>query len=105
MDILIPSWFFGLDSIFYIIAALIGFLVSFLAYKAFSYTKVQNHFYLYISFAALGMGFLILGLINIYGYLVITESGGNLNNYLFRDYASFRDVAIWLYHLTGLFSA
>ncbi|MCD6477148.1 MAG: hypothetical protein J7K26_03250 [Candidatus Aenigmarchaeota archaeon] len=95
MNILIPSWFFGIDSAFYLLASLIGFFVSFLAYKAYSFTKVINHFYLYLSFAILGIGFLIHGIISIYTYFGITT--GTLN--IFAGYSSFRDFGWWIYSI------
>lgn len=98
VNVLIPGWFFGLDSGFYILAAIIGFMVSFLAYKAYTYTKVRNHFYLYLSFASLSMGFLLLGITNIYAYYGIKT--GTLD--MFEGYSSFRDFALWIYYACSL---
>ncbi len=94
MLLLIPEWFFGAHSLVYIFCAMIGFLVSFYSYRSSIMTKARNHYYLYIAFASLSMGFLILGVTELYSYLSMSQ--GLMN--MFEQFSSFRDFGIWLYY-------
>jgi len=67
--VLIPVWFFGVDAIFYIAALLIGLATAFYAYKVFSVTGKKQHFYLFMGFTILSIGFLSLSLTSIYIFL------------------------------------
>ena len=100
MIIKIPEWFFGIHSAVYIICAMIGFLVSFYSYRSYILTKQKNHHYLYLSFASLSMGFLILGVIELYSYLSISQ--GMME--MFTTYSSFRDFGIWIYYACSIIS-
>jgi len=100
MLILIPQWFFSIQPFIYILASMIGFLVSFYFYRSFTFSKQKNHYYMYLSFASLSMGFLVLGVIELYTYLSIIK--GTMS--MFEDYVSFRDAGIWIYYVCSMIS-
>ncbi|RLI97220.1 MAG: hypothetical protein DRO99_03270 [Candidatus Aenigmatarchaeota archaeon] len=64
--VLIPRWFFGIDSLFYIAALLIGLATAFYAYKVHSITGKRQHFYLFMGFTVLSVAFLSLALTSSY---------------------------------------
>jgi hypothetical protein len=64
--VLIPIWFFGIDLVFYLAALLIGLVTAFYAYKVFSITRKKQHFYLFMGFTILSIGFLSLIMTSTY---------------------------------------
>jgi hypothetical protein len=98
MNVLVPPWFFGLDSVMYLLSAAIGFLVSFNAFKLYSITSKKSHFYLYASFAVLGMGLLVLGVTTVFSISVSSAS-------FFADTVSWvDDFGFWIYYASSLFA-
>lgn len=98
MNVIVPPWFFGFDSLMYILSAVIGFLVSFYAFKLYSVTSKKSHFYLYASFAILGMGLLILGITTVFSISVSKAS-------MFRDDSSWvDDFGFWIYYASSIFA-
>jgi len=73
--VLIPLWFFGYDALFYIAALLIGLAVAFYAFKVYSISGKRQHFYLFMGFTVLSIGFLSLLLTSIYIFLQISAPG------------------------------
>ena len=100
MLILIPEWFFEIQPFIYLFVSMIGFLVSFYFYRSFSLSKQKNHYYMYLSFAILSMGFLVFGITELYTYLSITK--GTMA--MFEEFSSFRDFGIWIYYACSLIS-
>ena len=88
----IPVWFYLITSVIYSSSAIIGFLVSYFAYRSFRVTKNKIHLFLFLSFLILSFGFVALSATSIYIYstLVIYKSSSvslNLLNYQgFRTY-------------------
>ena len=68
--VLIPVWFFGIDAVFYVAALLIGLATAFFAYRVFALTGKKQHFYLFMGFTILSIGFLSLTLTSLYIYLM-----------------------------------
>jgi hypothetical protein len=64
--VLIPVWFFGFDALFYIAALLIGLATAFYAYKVYAVTGKKQHFYLFLGFTFLSIGFLSLTMTSAY---------------------------------------
>lgn len=67
--VLIPVWFFGFDAIFYFAALLIGLATAFYAYKVYSLTGKKQHFYLFMGFTILSIGFLSLIMTSLYIFI------------------------------------
>jgi hypothetical protein len=67
--VLIPVWFFGFDALFYIAALLIGLAVAFYAFKVYSITQKKQHFYLFMGFTILSIGFLSLIMTSLYIFI------------------------------------
>ncbi len=98
MNVLVPPWFFGFDSVMYLLSAAIGFLVSFYAFKLFNITSKKSHFYLHASFAILGMGLFTLGITTL---LTLSTSRASI----FEDAASWADdFGFWIYYASSLFA-
>lgn len=98
-DVLIPVRFYGFDSVMYLISAIIGFLVSFYAFRLFELTEKKFHFYLYLGFTVLSMGLLTLAITSGYVYLNFFQTG----QYLGTDpYSSVDDFGYWIYYATSL---
>ncbi len=98
MNVLVPPWFFGFDSVMYLLSAVIGFLVSFHAFKLYNITSKKSHFYLYASFAVLGMGLLVLGVTTVFSISVSSAS-------VFADTVSWvDDFGFWIYYASSAFA-
>src|SRR3990172_5205791 len=98
-NVLIPVRFYGFDSVMYLISAVIGFLVSYYAFKLFELTEKKFHFYLYAGFTTLSLGLLTIGLTSGYVYLNFFLTG----QYIGTDpYSSVDDFGYWIYYLTSL---
>lgn len=98
MDILVPSWFFGFDSAMYLLSAVIGFLVSFRALRLYNITSRKSHFQLYTSFAALGMGLLVLGVTTVFSVFFSSAS-------VVADAVSWvDDFGFWIYYASSIFA-
>ncbi len=99
MAIIIPQWFYGLDSLASIVSALIGFLVSFKFFQLHEMTKRKNHLYLHYGFALLSMSFLLMGTVSGYSYLRhLFPSPTDVHVLgLFDEVVSIEDVAMWIY--------
>lgn len=99
MEILIPTRFYGFDSVTYTVAAVIGFLVSYYAFKMYSATSKRTHKYLYLSFTLLSMGLLVLSVASWYNYFNYEIYHGK---YLLDQYVAMDDFAYWIYYLCSI---
>lgn len=99
MVIQVPIRFLGYDSVLYIISALIGFLVSYYAYKIWNVTSKKSHLYFYLSFVLLSMGLSVLSAVSVYTYVNYQESG-QLN--LFDQIVYVDDFGFWIYYGASL---
>jgi len=99
MHLLIPAWFYGFDSAMYLVSAIIGFLVSFYAFRLFELTQKKFHFYLYLGFTVLSMGLLTIAITSGYVYLDYFRTG----QYIGSDpYSSVDDFGYWIYYAASL---
>ena len=69
MEVSIPAWFYGLDSIMYFVASIIGFLLTFYFYRIYALSSQKNHQYVYLAFLILSLGFSVLTVSSLYGYI------------------------------------
>lgn len=69
MPLLIPVWFYGFDSIMYLISSIVGLLLSFYFHKIYSLSSDKKHMYLYFGFLLLSFGLLSLSITNIFSYI------------------------------------
>lgn len=105
MSHIIPYSFLGFDSLIYLIAAIIGFVVAYYAYKTHQLTSNRSHAYLYYGFAILSIGFLILSLTSFYSfvnYKVLCTSPENCYSAIFDTTWDMRDFGYWIYYITSL---
>ncbi len=87
---LIPVWFYLITSVIYSSSAIIGFLVSYFAYRAYRMSKNKVHLILFLSFLILSLGFVVLSATSIYIYTtleVYRKSSVSLN---LLNYQGFR---------------
>lgn len=98
VKVLIPLWFFGYDALFYIAALLIGLATAFYAYKVYSLTGKRQHFFLFMGFAVLSVGFLSLVLTSIYIFLQISTPGFVVYNTTF----DIMDFGFIMYYLISV---
>ena len=68
---LIPLWFYSATSVVYSLSAVIIFLVSYFAHRAYKMTKNKSHFFLFLSFLVLGLGLAVLSGVSIYIYTTL----------------------------------
>src|SRR5438093_7752205 len=68
-QLLIPVWFYGIDTLTYAFAAVISLVVSFYSLKLYSATSKKSHQYLYQGFSFLFVGFLVLTMVNGFSYV------------------------------------
>ena len=98
-DVLIPIRFYGFDSVMYFVSAIIGFLVSFYAFRLFELTEKKFHFFLYLGFTVISMGLLTIAITSGYVYMNYFLSG----QYIGTDpYSSVDDFGYWIYYATSL---
>ncbi len=98
-NVLIPYRFFGFDSVMYLVSAIIGFLVSFYAFRLFTLAEKKFHFYLYLAFTVISMGLLTLSITSGYVYLNYFLTG----TYIALDpYSSVDDFGYWIYYIASL---
>ena len=104
MGIIIPQWFYGIDSLVSVLSAVIGFAVSYNFYKLHRISKSKSHLNLHYGFALLSMSFLIIGVVSGFSYLrylVPTPTETNVLG-MFDDVVSIEDVAMWLYYIASI---
>jgi hypothetical protein len=78
MPLIIPVWFYGLDSVMYLVSSLIGLLITFYAHKIFQMTKKHNHYFLYAGFLFLSVALLVLSLASGFSYSAFRACGQTL---------------------------
>ena len=104
----IPIWFYLITSVIYSSSALIGFLVSYFAFKSYRMTKNKSHLFLCLSFLVICLGIAVLASTSIYIYSTLQIYKGsaislNLLNYLgFRTYYIFSAIGYVLLTLLYL---
>jgi len=103
-NIIIPQWFYGIDSIVSVVSALVGFAVSFNFFKLQRISKSKNHLYLHYGFALLSMSLLLMGVVSGFSYLrhlYPTQTETNVLG-LFDEQVSIEDVGMWIYYISSI---
>ncbi len=52
-----PGWFYGLDTIFELVCAMITLLISMLSYRVYRFAKQKRYYYLFASFLLISFAF------------------------------------------------
>lgn len=68
MAIAVPLWFYEFGSAMYVIASIVGVLLSYYSFKLFSLTSKRQHMLLHSAFIFITFGFLALSIGNVYSY-------------------------------------
>jgi hypothetical protein len=96
-NLLIPAWFYGLDSAMYFISAMVGFILSFYFHRIFSISAKKKHLYLHLGFAILSMAFLILSISNLSSYTAYMKCESDCHLGMLDEIFSFEDFSHFLY--------
>ncbi len=104
MNIIIPVWFYGFDSVMYLISAMIGFLLSFYFYKIYSLSSEKTHLYLYLGFLLLSTGLLSLSVADMYSYLNFINCHNACTLGLLDNVFDLEDFAYFVYFGLSLFA-
>ena len=105
MDIWFPYSFLGFDSGIYLIAAIIGFVLAYYAFRTHQMTSNKPHFYLYMGFAILSMGLLILSMTSFYtfiNYKVLCGTPEACYKVVFDSTLDMRDFGYWIYYVASV---
>lgn len=105
MEILFPYSFLGFDSGIYLVAAIIGFVLAYYAFRTHQMTSNKSHFYLYLGFAILSMGLLILSMTSFYtfiNYKVLCATPENCYTAVFDSTLDMRDFGYWIYYVSSM---
>lgn len=68
---LIPVWFYSYSAIVYLISAIVGFLVSYFAFRLYRMSSVKFNLILSLAFLALGIAFTALTVTSLYTYFYL----------------------------------
>ncbi len=97
MHILIPVWFYGFDSVMYIISSLIGFLLSFYFYKIHSLSSEKRHMNLYLGFLVLSLGLFSLSITYVFSYMIFKSCPDSCTLGLIDNAFSLEDFSYFVY--------
>lgn len=68
MAVLIPLWFYVFSSLTYILAAVVGILLTYFSFKLYRLTAKMEQRFLFRGMGFITLGFIILSIINSYGF-------------------------------------
>lgn len=105
MDIWFPYSFLGFDSGIYLVAAIIGFILAYYAFRTHQMTSNKSHFYLYLGFAILSMGLMILSMTSFYtfiNYKVLCATPEACYTAVFDSTLDIRDFGYWIYYISSV---
>lgn len=100
--VLVPYSFLGFDTIVYIIAAVIGFMVAYNASKVYNITSRKSHMYLSFGFTILSVGFLILAVTSGYTYIHMRSVNDFTELSLFQPIFDVYDFGYWMYYAASM---
>lgn len=96
--VLVPYSFLGFDTIVYLIAAIIGFMVAYNASRIYEISSKRSHMYLCHGFTVLSIGFLILAVSSGYTYVNMKFSNEFTELSLFQPAFDVYDFGYWVYY-------
>ncbi|MBL7206427.1 MAG: hypothetical protein ISS36_02395 [Candidatus Aenigmarchaeota archaeon] len=102
-QLLVPFSFIGFDAVIYLLASVIGFTVAFYALKMHNFTSNRSHFFLYLGFVVLSMGFFVLSISGFYTFFALRVSCiHNCYALLFDQSFDVIDFGYYIYYLSSL---
>jgi hypothetical protein len=96
--VLVPYSFLGFDTVIYLIAAIIGFMVAYQASRIYEVSSKRSHMYLCHGFTILSIGFLILAVSSGYTYLNMMYTNQSTELSLFQPAFDVYDLGYWIYY-------
>ncbi|MBM3304062.1 MAG: hypothetical protein FJY76_03115 [Candidatus Aenigmarchaeota archaeon] len=100
--VLVPYSFLGFDTVVYLIAAVIGFMVAYNASKIYAVSSKRSHMYLCHGFTILSIGFLILAISSGYTYMNMHFSNQYTELPLFQPSFDVYDFGYWIYYAASV---
>ncbi len=97
MNIIIPLWFYGFDSIMYFISSMVGFTLSYYFYQIYSINSRKRHMFLHLGFLILSLGLLSLSVTNTFSYLVFKNCHISCSLGLIDNVFSLEDFTYFMY--------
>lgn len=97
MHLLIPTWFYGFDSVMYLISSVMGFLISFYSHKLYCMTGKKSHYYLHLGFSLLSLGLLLVSIVSAFSYTAIRLCTSGCELSLFDLTFGVEDFGYFLY--------
>lgn len=67
--LLIPPWFYGFDSVMYLVSAVVGLLISLNLYRLHSIIKKKSHYFMHVGFMLLSVGLLLAFIVSLFSYI------------------------------------
>ncbi|MEM5790690.1 MAG: hypothetical protein QXP77_01415 [Candidatus Aenigmatarchaeota archaeon] len=104
MQVFIPSWFYGFDSLIYFIGSMIGFLLNYYFHKIHSLSLEKKHMYLGLGFMLLSTGLLILSITDAYSYFVFKNCRTACTLGLVDKVFSVEDFSYFVYFGLSIFA-
>lgn len=98
IDLLIPSWFYSIDSVMYLISAIVGFIISYYFHRIYAISSEKKHMYLHLGFAVLSIAFLIISIASLSSYTAYAKCGNGCTLGLLDNVFSFEDFSYLLYY-------
>lgn len=97
MNILIPLWFNGFDSVIYLISSMIGFMITFYLHKIYKFSGGKKQEYMYLGFLVLSLGLSVLAITSIYSYVNYRVCGAACSLGYVDENFSVEDFSYFMY--------
>lgn len=95
---IIPTRFYGIDTVLYLTGAVICLLIAYKASRLHGYSGKRQHFYLASAFTLLGVAMATLTLTTAYTYYDMMYVGGI---YFFDQLFNVDDLGFWIYYVAA----
>jgi hypothetical protein len=96
--VLVPYTFLGFDTVIYLIAAAIGFMIAYNASRIYDISSKPAHKYMFYGFTILSVGFVVLALSSGYTYMNIWSQHYFTEMNLFQPAFDLYDFGYWIYY-------
>jgi hypothetical protein len=96
---IIPSHFFGFDTIIYGVGAIICILIAYKASRLHAFSGKKQHFYLASAFTILGIALATITLTSAYTYYNMFYVRGGI--YFFDQSFNVDDLGFWIYYISS----
>jgi len=98
LELSVPGHFYGFDTGIYLISAIIGFAISYYAYRAYKLTDSDTHKYLFSAFSILSAGLLTMCITSAYSYALWFTTG---EMSIFSPLFGIDDIGMWVHFLAS----